>query len=197
MPLLCATPESVMFEWIRARRRHRKVVRQLYDAIVAQARTPAFYVDYCVPDTIEGRFEMILLHMSLALNRISREGSEGREVGRALVEAFVTEMDDTLREMGISDLGVPRRVRKAAAALRERVLGYSAGLQDASETSPKLIDFLIENLPEQGGSRSRTDALAVYIRVAVAGLDAQSTNDVLSGRICFHSPVLIQQAKGG
>src|SRR4029077_120637 len=86
-------------------------IAALYGAIVAQARTEAFYQHYHVPDTVNGRFEMIVLHLVLLLHRLHREGEQGRMLGQGVFYYFCRDMDANFREMGVGDLAVPRRMR--------------------------------------------------------------------------------------
>ena len=84
---------------------------EAYRAIVAQSRQPRFYADWLVPDTVTGRFDMISLHLALLLRRLKGESS-AREFGQALVDLFFRDMDRSLRELGVTDLGVPAKVKK-------------------------------------------------------------------------------------
>src|SRR3990172_4805977 len=86
-------------------------IAALYGTIVAQARAPAFYRNYGVPDTINGRFEMITLHTILLLDRLEGEPDAIRGLGQELFDAFCRDMDANLREMGVGDLAVPRKMR--------------------------------------------------------------------------------------
>lgn len=101
---------------------------ELYGRLVAQARDPWFYGDLGVTDTPEGRLEMILMHVVLALRRLKTEGDAGEQLARSLAEHFVTDMDDCLREMGVGDITVAKKVKKAAAALFDRNRDYGAAL---------------------------------------------------------------------
>src|SRR3954452_11112994 len=83
-------------------------IAALYGAIVAQARAPVFYQIYGVPDTVNGRFEMIVLHAVLLLRRLGNEPEPTRELGQAIFDRFCQDMDANLREMGVGDLAVPR-----------------------------------------------------------------------------------------
>src|SRR3546814_8966780 len=97
-----------------ARNRHAEPAEdtadRLYAAIVAQARHPAFYQDYGVPDTVDGRFEMIALHAFLLLHRLKQDPERTAKLGQAVYDAMFLDMDASLREMGAGDLGVGRRV---------------------------------------------------------------------------------------
>jgi cytochrome b pre-mRNA-processing protein 3 len=106
-----------------------RTATELYGRLVAQARSPAFYAGMGVPDTPEGRFELLLLHMALMLRRLQREGQETAQLARALSETFVIDMDDCMREMGVGDLTVAKKVKKAAAALYDRSRDYGKALE--------------------------------------------------------------------
>ena len=116
-----------MFEWLTGRHQDRAKAENLYGAVVTLARTPGFYSRFGVPDTPEGRFEMVVLSLFLTLERLkSFPGSE--KLVQSTIEAFVTDMDDCLREMGVGDLGVSKRVKRAAAAFYERAASYRPAL---------------------------------------------------------------------
>ena len=98
----------------RSPRDHR--IRALYGAIVAQARSSAFYADFGVPDTVEGRFDLIVLHLVLLLRRLDRDESVGRGLGQGLFDVFCRDLEANLREMGVGDLAVPKKMRQFAEA---------------------------------------------------------------------------------
>lgn len=93
----------------------------LYDSIVAAARQARLYADWGVPDTPAGRIEMVAVHTAIVTHALIALGAAGEERARALNERFVTDMDDNMREIGVGDLTVPRKVKKAAAAVYDRV----------------------------------------------------------------------------
>ena len=117
-----------MFDWLNSRLAGKTAADTLYGEIVSAARAPKFYRDWGVPDTVEGRFEMIALHLALALDRLSVEGEAGQALGRAVTEACIVDLDDNMREIGIGDLAVPRKIKKAAAALFDRHRDITAAL---------------------------------------------------------------------
>ena len=116
------------WDYLKSRRQPRRTATELYGRVVAWSREPWFYSDLGVPDTPEGRFEMVLLHTTLMLHRLKVEGPSGEPLARAVAEAFVTDMDDCLREMGVGDMTVAKKVKKAAAALLDRARDYGAAL---------------------------------------------------------------------
>src|ERR1700740_2313654 len=103
-------------------------IDDLYGAIVAQSRRAAFYIGYGVPDTIDGRFDLIVLHMVLLLARLDRGGLPARDLGQGLFDLFCRDLDANLREMGVGDLAVPKRMRQFAEAFYGRQAAYLAAL---------------------------------------------------------------------
>ncbi len=180
-----AHPENAMFHWLRERARTRRVGRALYDAIVAQSRAEWFYLDLGVADTLEGRFEVIVLHMFLVMDRLQAEGEPGQAAAQALVERFVTDMDDTMREMGISDLGVPRRVKRAAAALYERAGAYREAMRTGAR-GEALAEALAKHVYGAGcGSAALPAQLAAYAWSARQELQDQGFGEVSEGLVTF------------
>jgi cytochrome b pre-mRNA-processing protein 3 len=163
------------------RRRH---ARSLYESIVAQARTRDFYAHLGVPDTPGGRFEMLALHLVLALDRLGQSGGAGQRLARALTETFAVDLDDNLREMSVGDLAVPRYVNRAVAAVHERYNGYRAALA-ATDDAP--LTVAIQSRFEGAGAGQDLDArrICAYIRQAEHRLDQEPTAEMLAGRIAW------------
>src|ERR1041385_4793859 len=103
----------------------------LYLGLVRQARQPAFYARCGVPDSVDGRFDMITLHMALLLLRLKAEGPAAADLGQALFDTLFADMDRSLREMGVGDLGVGKRVKEMGKAVYGRLAAYEAGLAGA------------------------------------------------------------------
>jgi cytochrome b pre-mRNA-processing protein 3 len=103
------------------RNRHRDAALRLYHAIVAQARAPVFFAGFGVPDTFDGRFELIALHGYLVLNRLKAEGPRMAELAQELFDVMFADFDRGLREMGVGDLGVGRQVKTMAQAFYGRI----------------------------------------------------------------------------
>ena len=100
----------------------------LYGAIVAQARTPALYADFHVPDTLEGRFEMVVLHTALVVRCLGEGDQQGRAIGQEVFDLFCKDMDRSLRDLGVGDLAVPKRMRRMAEAFYGRSAAYDSAL---------------------------------------------------------------------
>ena len=142
--------------------------RALYEGVVAQARQPGFYRDCGVPDSVDGRFELIALHAFLVLHRLKADPSDTEALGQALFDAMFQDMDQSLRELGASDLGVGPRVKRMAQGLSGRIAAYEAGL---SGPAVELEAALRRNLfgtvtPEP----AQVGAMATYLRGAVEAL---------------------------
>lgn len=172
-----------MLSWLRTRQAERHKAAEIYGAVVTQARRPAFFAEAGVPDTPEGRYEAIVLHLFLVLERLRAAGDAAVDPSRRLIEAFVTDMDDQMREVGVSDLTVPKKVKRAAALFYERSAAYRAALDAA--TTEALATALRLVFPAAGAA---TEGLAAYVRAAVAALAAQDTEALLEGRVTFPEP---------
>jgi cytochrome b pre-mRNA-processing protein 3 len=170
-------------------------IHSLYGAIVAQARLPAFYIHYGVPDSVEGRFELLVLHLVLVLRRLAdREAvaaggpslGPGSAIGQRLFDVFCRDLDDNLREMGVGDLAVPRRMRQFGEAFYGRQAAYGAAL-DAADPQ-ELEKALARNILGEGDAGEKAAPLARYMRAAAAQLDAQREETLIAGRANFPSP---------
>jgi cytochrome b pre-mRNA-processing protein 3 len=147
----------------------RGTIEAIYGMIVAQAREPLFYAGLGVPDTVNGRFDMVLLHLWMVLRRL-RSSEGGAELSQALFDHFCGDMDDNLREMGVGDLTVPKRMRKFGEAFYGRAAAYDRALQAGAEP---LAQALCKNILD-GGDIGRGRLLAGYADaalIALAGLD--------------------------
>jgi cytochrome b pre-mRNA-processing protein 3 len=176
-----------MLTWLKSSRDRRQVARSLYGSSVTAARERNFYAQWGVPDTVQGRFEMVVLHIALALRRLGKEGAAGQRLGLALTEAFVVDMDDTMREMTFGDLAVPREIKRATAALFDRHTAYLAAL--SSPTDMSLSEALEAQLAYLvPGARVNGGRLSEYVRRCAGALDAQPAAQILAGRLDWPAP---------
>ena len=142
--------------------------RALYERVVAQARQPGFYRDCGVPDTVDGRFELIALHTFLVLHRLKADPGDTEALGQALFDAMFQDMDQSLRELGAGDLGVGPRVKRMAQGLYGRIAAYEAGLSGpAAELEAALRRNLFGTVTPEP---ERVEAMAAYLRAAVEAL---------------------------
>ncbi|MGH6855906.1 MAG: ubiquinol-cytochrome C chaperone family protein [Aestuariivirga sp.] len=149
---------------------------------MAAARHPVPYASWGVADNVDGRFDMIALHMFLVLDRL--KGREARFRQR-LVDEFFADMDRSLREMGVGDVSVGKKVRKMAEAFYGRVAAYDAGLREGEDD---LAAALNRNFFPGGGVGS-AQQLANYALAARAELSRLTIESILSGKIDFPEPV--------
>jgi cytochrome b pre-mRNA-processing protein 3 len=159
------------------------VARRLYEAVVAQARQPVFFAEWEVPDTIDGRFEMVTLHAHLVLRRLKDGGAETSPLAQALFDVMFADMDASLREMGAGDLGVGRRVKQMATGFYGRVAAYDAGLAGGDGV---LGAALRRNL--FGTVSPSSDSLAVmadYVTRTAATLARQPLERIAGGTVAF------------
>ena len=140
----------------------RRTIESIYGAIVAQARQPAFYRDYAVPDSVDGRFDVLVLHLWLVLRHWQKREDAG--TSQALIDRFCSDMDHNLRELGVGDLTVPKRMVKFGEALYGRARAYDAALE---EGGPALAQALNRNI-YNGRDAVSAQRLARYVEDAVA-----------------------------
>ena len=162
-------------------------IEKLYGAIVAQARAPAFYAAYGVPDTAAGRFDMIVLHVHLVVRRLVGEGAERSTAGQELCERFFSDMDANLRELGVGDLSVPRQMRGIAEAYYGRAKSYDAALRETGEAA--LAAALARNVFGKPEPVSATaERLARYVRLLQGMVLSQSDASIARGEIACPRP---------
>ena len=169
-------------------------IAALYGAIVAQARHPGFYLEYGVPDTPEGRFDLIVLHLALACRRLGRAEGPDQAAARALSQAvfdiFCRDMDHNLREMGVGDLGVPKKMQKLGEAFYGRLDAYDRALAAAGDD--ELAAALRRNVLGEGAPAAAAPRLAAYVRVAADRLDGSAIAELGSGKVgAFPDPATI------
>lgn len=162
------------FEWFLGRSKVGRTATELYGSIVTQARQPVFYTAYRVPDVAEKRYEMIVLHIVLVLERLRASDPDGGELGRELVEAFVSDLDGSIRELAVGDPKVPAKVRAAAAGLfdRDHLYRQAFGVQAGGEATPDdtTLVALINDLMFDDSAGNEALALARYVQASRAEL---------------------------
>lgn len=158
--------------------------RKLYAAAVAQARAPAFYTAMGAADTVEGRFELYTLHVVLLLRRLKGQGGASAEVSQGLFDAYVRSLDDALREMGVGDLSVGKKMRKLGEAFYGRVKNYDEALDALPDRAP-LAAVLGRTVLM--GDAARAAPFVDYALAAMQGLDSQPVDELLQGEPAWPS----------
>jgi len=169
-------------------RRPSRTIAALYGVIVAQARDPRFYETFAVPDSVLGRFDLVVLHLALVLRRL-REGDDGmRRLAQDVFDEFCRDMDHNLREMGTSDPSVPREMRKVGEAFYGRAHAYDGALTACGEEA--LTQALARNVYTEATEPQIAAAwLGAYVRQAVEALAEQPLEKLARGAMWFPEPV--------
>ena len=148
----------------------------VYKVIVAATRQPHFYADLGVPDTIDGRFDLLVVHLWLVVARLKGEDDLLRQ---QLIDVFCVDMDDNIRELGAGDLGVSKKVRRMAEAFQGRYVAYDAALDHATMAAA------LQRNVYAGKANAGVIKLADYILNAKAQLRKQETENVIAGKYFF------------
>lgn len=158
-------------------------VDALYAALVNKARDPKFYTSYAVPDTVDGRFDMIVIHAMLVMRRLREMPAEVHTTGQRLFDLMFTDMDRSLREMGVGDMSVGKHVKKMAKAFYGRAAAYEAGMDGSEEELARAIN---ENLfRHTTPPAAAIEGIASYLKRASAHLARQPVSDIAAGKIDF------------
>jgi len=156
----------------------------LHDAAVAQARAPALFSSLGAPDTVEGRFELLSLHVILLVDRLRNQGAAAAAVSQALFDVYVRDLDGALREMGVGDLTVPKHMRKLAQAFYGRAGAYNAAFDGPDGD----LEAVVARTVLQSAEGADPAPLARYIRTAQAALAAGDTAALIGGRAAWPAP---------
>jgi cytochrome b pre-mRNA-processing protein 3 len=149
-----------------------------YRSIVAQSRQERFYADWGIPDTVTGRFNMIALHLGLMLRRLKSEPA-ARGFTQALVNLFFLDMDRSHRELGVTDLGVPRQIKK----LGKVFYGIVGSVVEAlGEASPNALEQVLARNIYMTSPAPHAHELAAYLVSEAARLDRVPTISILAGQ---------------
>ena len=177
-----------MLKKLFGRRDVQEASHSLYAAIVAQARQPEFYESCGVPDTVDGRFDMLALHAFLVLRRLGQDGRQSAALSQALFDLMFADMDRCLREMGVSDMGVGKRVKAMATAFYGRVAAYEEGLGDPIKLNAALARNLYRG---ELVDERHVAAVACYLQEQATALDRQNLDDLRGGKVSFGTPVTL------
>lgn len=160
-------------------------VYAVYNAIVAQSRRPVFYADWGVADTMTGRFDMISLHAALVFRRLRSSEKLTRDFSQNIFDCFFKDMDRSLREMGVGDLSVAKRIEKMGSLFYGLLTNLSSALE--SREREEVIGFISRNFHD-GAIHPQADKFADYILLCDDLLAAQSISDIMAGKVTFGEP---------
>jgi cytochrome b pre-mRNA-processing protein 3 len=168
---------------LRKARREERAGTALYAVAIAAAREPWFYRDLGVPDTLDGRFDLIALHSFLLIHRLQDASPPGPDLAQAVFDAMFSDMDDNLREIGVSDLSIGRRVRAMWEAFHGRSKAYASSID--SKDRPGLEAALARNIWRGAAPDGAAAALAGVVVKQVAHLAAQPVSALAAGSVEF------------
>jgi cytochrome b pre-mRNA-processing protein 3 len=174
---------AVLLPW----RRKPSHADELYGSIVAQTRLPVFYQGFGVPDTLEGRFVVLSLHLFAVLHRL-RAGGGGAAAAMAqeLADHFTADMESVLRELGVGDLSIPKKVRCLAAWGAALLQGYEEAL---SKGEVALAASIAYALPlDEASAKLASARLVSYLMKIIRHLEAQSVADIDAGALTLPEP---------
>lgn len=164
----------MIFQFLR-RNPRRSLVEALFDRIATAARRPELYEDAGVPDTLEGRFESLALHTILVLRRLRQLPPPAPDIAQELVDQFFANLDASLREMGVGDVTVPKRMKKLGQAFYGRAAAYDAALdaRDAAALGTALSRNVL-------GAAAPAEALAAYVLTCDEALSRQDLDTLFA-----------------
>jgi cytochrome b pre-mRNA-processing protein 3 len=171
------------FGLLARRRERRQAANAAYRAVVERARNPWFFARWGLPDTLDGRFELLALHAFLVLHRLKSERAATEEFAQSLFDTMFADLDRAVREMGATDIGVGRHVKEMARGFYGRIAAYAAGLagDDAG-----LREALMRNLfGTATADESQLASAASYLRAQAAALAAAPIALLLQGTVPF------------
>lgn len=173
----------MLLKLIFGRSKQTDTIHQIYHLIVAQARQERFYTEFGVPDSVDGRFEMVTLHAFLVLRRLKGGAESASDAAQALFDVMFEDMDLSLREMGAGDMGVGKRVKAMVQAFYGRIASYEAGLAGEGK---ELEDALARNVfATAETSEGQLERLAGYVRAQDKHFAALNREDIEAANFSF------------
>ena len=179
--------------WFRTPFDHEQAL-MLYRSIVEQSRRPEFYGEvFAVADTADGRYDLIAMHSFLVMRRLKDSGPEAVDLSQALHDLMFADMDQNLREMGIGDHGLPKRMKKLAEGFRGRIAAYEDGLTAAANSGYEILNrALRRNLYRKSDpSDMSVNAMVDYMASQDQRLRSIPTEDLLRGKVSFNGPGML------
>ena len=156
----------------------------LYRTAAAAARGPAFYRDAHAPDTVEGRFELYMIHVILVAMRLRGQGRRAAETSQVMFDAFLRGLDDAMREMGVGDLSVGKKMRRLGEAFYGRAKRYDELIGDPAELQALVRRTLYADV-EGAEADAGAQAVALYAARAHAEIQSQALDRLLAGEVSF------------
>ncbi len=164
-------------------RKQENAAYKLYSSIVVKSRQPEFYTDFGVQDTFDCRFDMLVVHIFLVLHRLKMDHGQTSDMAQKIFDIMFADMDQSLRETGVGDMGIGKRIKAMARAFYGRLAAYEEGLEgDDNVMGNALKRNLFRNMKPNDNDVAR---MARYVRRSAAMLATQKTGSLLSGKVEF------------
>ncbi len=176
----------MIFGLFRNRKHNQAIMKRQYDLLTAVSRDPAFFLHYHVPDTVMGRFEMVSVVMILFFRRTRASDTSGQELAQEIVDAFFQDLDHAIREIGIGDVAVPKRMKKFAAMFYGRLEAYARAMDGADEDA--LAEALSRNIHPGKSDAPDMRPLAHYMLETERALAAEPEDRIQTGSLAFPAP---------
>ena len=159
-----------------------RLVQRLYDDCVATARAAEHYGPGRVADSVDGRFDLLVLHLFVMARRLGAIGQAGDALVRSLIEAFIRDMERNLREMGAGDIGVAKRIKYMAQALHGQMQAYTRALDAGDSAMREALARTLFPDGNGGADPAAAQRLAAYVRAQIDAMAAQPDASCLAGR---------------
>jgi len=184
----------MFFTWLKERKARVATARQLYQTALTQSRDPVFYAELGVADTMDGRFDVLSLHATLIMERLESLGPEGRKLAQAFFDVLFKQMELTLREIGVGDLGVPKHMKKMMKGFHGRAITYHAAM--ASHEHDELAHAIARNVFRTDAAQMPEGArvIAYYMKKSHELIRGNGIDDFRAGKVSF-APILQLQQK--
>lgn len=177
----------MVFAYFRNRKNNRAIFERQYGSLTQVVRDPVFYTDFAVPDTVMGRFELLSIVMILYFRRTRHSQKGGQQIAQTIVDAFFQDIDHSMRELGVGDHGVPKRMKKFASMFYGRLKSYAEAM-DAKDSSA-LAQALSRNIfAAQDSAGADLQSLADWMMMAEQNLLTQSEEHLLAGNLIVARP---------
>lgn len=173
----------MLFDRLFRKRPDRLAGRMLYASLVEQARAPSLYTTLKAPDTVEGRFELYTLHVVLLLDRLKRQGEQAADTAQSLFDTYITQLDHALRELGVGDVVVGKKMRRLGEAFYGRVKSYEAAFGALPQADD--LEALLSRTIYAGTEAPPLPALSAYVLGQRAFLAEQPLDALLSGLVTW------------
>lgn len=174
-----------MFDLLKFQNKKQISIEDLYSQIFEQSRHASFYTEYGVPDTVDGRFDMLLMHIYMVMQRLVGQKGASKKMAQGLFDMTFADMDQSLRQQGVGDMGVPKHMRRMMKAFNGRMYAYRQAMKDG--TMEQAVERNIFGTIETP-AKQNVDSLTHYMQTNIDHVNAQDLEEILQGHVDFIAP---------